>query len=114
MCQGQARKKTLTYERLKVGGEAQPQPGCTSGMVLGVGAGEGIQPPGGLLGRYQALRGVAGGSCPAIVSFCEGNEPGGIRTRGALIKRYLALNGVAARTARGAKAVQLSTRQMAL
>jgi hypothetical protein len=41
-------------------------------------------------------------------------EPGGIRTRDALIKRYLALNGVAARMARGAKAIQLSSREISL
>ena len=41
-------------------------------------------------------------------------EPGGIRTRDALIKRYLALSGVAARMARGAKAIQLSSREISL
>ena len=41
-------------------------------------------------------------------------EPGGIRTRDALIKKYLALSGVAARMARGAKAIQLSSREISL
>ena len=41
-------------------------------------------------------------------------EPGGIRTRGALIRRHLALDGVAARMARGAKAIQLSSREISL
>ena len=41
-------------------------------------------------------------------------EPGGIRTRDALIKKYLALSGMAARMARGAKAIQLSSREISL
>jgi hypothetical protein len=36
-----------------------------------------------------------------------------MRTPGGLLGRYLALNGVAARTAKGAKGVQLSSRGMA-
>jgi hypothetical protein len=39
-------------------------------------------------------------------------DPEGIRTPGGLLGRYIALSGVALRTARGAKAVQLSARQM--
>jgi hypothetical protein len=39
---------------------------------------------------------------------------GGIQTRDGLLGRYLALSGVAALVDRGAKAVQLSTRQIAL
>jgi hypothetical protein len=41
-------------------------------------------------------------------------EPGGIRSRDALIRRYIALSGVAARMARGAKPVQLSSREISL
>lgn len=67
----------------------------------------------GYTGRYQ-------GTHPSNwLSVCEADgvwmmpaDPDGTRTRESLPGRYLALSGVAARTDRGAKGVQLSTRQM--
>jgi hypothetical protein len=80
-----------------------------------------LEPPDAQIRRWRQLASAAAearlvGSLLGV-THAVGARPGagdGIRTSGGLLERYVALGGVAPRMARGAKPVQLSSRQPVL